>query len=112
MRYCLKPVAWILLALIIALPAMAQASAFEKPSQTAGCDQHSDRMPSQPASYTCCQSGHDTAALQRIFNLHAASGQMSSVLDSASPTASLTDVSIPPTPLVSDSPPLPVSLRI
>ena len=108
----LKPVAWLLLAIALAFPVVAQVSSLAALPPPAGCDEHGGTMPFQPASYTCCQGGHDTAALQEAFSLRAVPGHVSSALDSpASPVISV-DLFLTPLPLPSDSPPLSISLRI
>jgi hypothetical protein len=42
----------------------------------AGCHQHGPAPVSQPVSYRCCQSGHDSALLQILFTAQPDSGDL------------------------------------
>jgi hypothetical protein len=74
----LKLVACFLIVVVIAAPLVAQIAPLETPSSSAGCDEHSGPQPTHPASYSCCQGGHDTAALQRAFSLRYSPAPVSS----------------------------------
>jgi hypothetical protein len=56
----------LLLAAMIAIPLAGQdGSLMMEPARPAACHQHDGGAPaSQPVSYRCCQSGHDSAILQ------------------------------------------------
>jgi hypothetical protein len=112
MQRRLKLIAWLLLATVSVLPIAAQVSPIETAPQSAGCDEHGGTMPSRPASYACCQGGHDAAVPQEAFSLRGLLGQVSSILDFAATLVGLTEPSLASLPPASDSPPLAISLRI
>ena len=80
----------LLLAAMIAVPLAGQdGSLVMAPARPAACHQHGGAPASQPVSYRCCQSGHDSAILQ---------SSLASQLDSADLDTPLerTDIFAPP----------------
>jgi hypothetical protein len=111
MQRSLKPVTWFLLFIIVALPVVAQASAAEMTPQSAGCDEHGGTGPSHPASFVCCQNGHDSAVVQKVFSFDRSICQIT-LLSNFLPDGSLAGPSVTLLPASSSSPPFLFSLRV
>ena len=67
MQFGRQLVAWLVLGMLLAIPAVAlHASSMLAAPPSGGCHEHGGSVPAQPAGFACCERGHRAALPVRV----------------------------------------------